>query len=178
MRVVHDEPAIIGATLSGWAVALILALIIMSFGASDIAVWALPLLGVLAVVLVVICHFRVHEDSGRRRFRLHFAALTAAALAILGATTGLRASRIDLTAAVVYGLIGGSAAHILAFLVGGAADLILDRVRRFAGPCDCNACGCDLWGQTAPTCPDCGADIPLLQQRQLAPHQPVSDPTL
>ncbi len=178
MRVIREEPGTIRAALSCWAMALILALIIVSFGAPDVAVWTLPLLGVLAVFCVVICHFRVHAVFDRRRFRLLFAALTAAALAILGATTGLRASRLDLTSAVVYGPIGGSAAHILAFLVGGTANLFLDRVRRFPGERDCAACGRNLAGSTDATCHACGADIPLLQQRQLAPHQPVSDPTL
>jgi len=117
----------------------------------------------LAPLLVVYCHYHVGSENEhlRRRFRTYLSALTAIGCAILLSHGGVRPRSLDLGYGLVLGIGGGMATHLIGLIVGAVADLFLDRVRQFANPQECRACGYDLTGNTSGICPECGTSVPL-----------------
>ncbi len=122
-----------------------------------------------APLLVVHCYYHVGSENEhlRRRFRIYLSALTALGCAILLSHGGLRVLSFDLVNAVVHGVGGGVATHLIGLIVGAVADLFLDRVRRFVNPQECRACGYDLTGNISGICPECGTSVPLYQRSRV-----------
>ncbi len=157
-RIVEEDIDAPNGTLRVYAGLVLLAVLLIRFLTQRSGFLESVGLCGLAPVLVVYCHYHVgseHEDL-RRRFRIYLSALTAVGCAILLSHGGLRVRSLDLVNALVYGVGGGVATHLIGLVVGAVADPFLNRVRRFVQPEECRTCGYDLTGNTSGICPECG----------------------